>query len=256
MEQFATASKDSLRKRWCGTSGTRLLESLKGQGLSRGALEREVGRFHGKFDLRGIPLPGSDLAGLDLGDIDFFAADLRDAKLRGARLAGSYLSEADIRGADFSFANLDEAMVDNAIYDLETSFVGVDIRRVNFNLASMLQDQARFQQRIAHMKQRNPCLAFALRVTCNYGQSLSLWAMWIVGFMVTFAVIFMHLPGEREVGFIEALYFSVITFTTVGYGDIAPVTMAGKVAVMVQASLGYMMGGLLIAILTKRLIGN
>jgi voltage-gated potassium channel Kch len=45
---------------------------------------------------------------------------------------------------------------------------------------------------------------------------------------------------------LSPLYFSVVTLTTLGYGDILPTTMAGQVAVMVETVLGYvMLGGLL-----------
>lgn len=42
--------------------------------------------------------------------------------------------------------------------------------------------------------------------------------------------------------FLDALYFSTSTFTTVGYGDIAPVTRAGKylsIGMMLVGSLTY-----------------
>ena len=152
---------------------------------------------------------------------------------------------------------MNDAFLDNAIYNLKTTFTGVDIRHINFNLAALLQDQARNQQRIAHLKSRHPVLAFLLHYTCNYGQSLGLWALWLVGVIVSFAAIFATVPGLVEVSnVLDALYFSVVTFTTLGFGDITPISHIGKVLVMLEVILGYLMGGLLIAILIRRLIGN
>jgi voltage-gated potassium channel Kch len=44
------------------------------------------------------------------------------------------------------------------------------------------------------------------------------------------------------------LYFSVVTFTTVGYGDIVMTSTIGKLIVISEILLGYLMGGLLVGI--------
>lgn len=55
--------------------------------------------------------------------------------------------------------------------------------------------------------------------------------------------------------FADCLYFSIVTFATVGYGDILPVSGLAKGVVMSEIVIGYSMGGLLIAILSKRVMG-
>ena len=47
---------------------------------------------------------------------------------------------------------------------------------------------------------------------------------------------------------IDSLYFSVITLTTVGYGDISPTTMAGKVFTMLYVLVGI---GIFVALVTE-----
>jgi Ion channel/Pentapeptide repeats (9 copies) len=257
VRRLATASRDELRHRWTTDRGRDLLRRLCEARFQRDTLESSVGRLYENYDLRGIPLGGCDLSNSDLHNVDFFAADLRDTRFVGCNLTNTHFSEADIRGADFSFARMNDAFLDNAIYDLRTTFTGVDIRQVNFNLAALLQDQARTQQRIAHLKSRHPTLAFILRWTCNYGQSLGLWALWVAGTILVFATIYAVFPGMVNVpGYLNAVYFSVTTFSTLGLGDITPISAIGKLVVMLEAILGYLMGGLLIAILVRRLIGN
>jgi voltage-gated potassium channel Kch len=59
---------------------------------------------------------------------------------------------------------------------------------------------------------------------------------------VVFYSIFEHLSP------VDALYFSVTTLTTVGYGDISPHTAAGKVFTAVYVLVGM---GILLAFLTR-----
>jgi voltage-gated potassium channel Kch len=42
-------------------------------------------------------------------------------------------------------------------------------------------------------------------------------------------------------GFIDFLYFSVATFTTTGYGDIFPLTSAGKIFVSTELIMGVVL---------------
>jgi len=42
------------------------------------------------------------------------------------------------------------------------------------------------------------------------------------------------------VQFFEFLYFSLITFSTVGFGDIVPLTIAGKLLVMIEVFLSFL----------------
>jgi Pentapeptide repeats (9 copies) len=201
VRRLATASRDDLRRRWGSERGREVLRRLFGAGFKRDVLESVVGRLYENYDLRGISLQGHDLSNCDLHNVDFFAANLRETKFIGCNLTNTHFSEADIRGADFSFARMNDAFLDNAVYDLRTTFTGVDIRHVNFNLAALLQDQVRTQQRIAHLKSRNPALAFVLHWTCNYGQSLGLWSLWVLGTILIFALPSLpRLRGRVRVG--------------------------------------------------------
>ncbi len=51
-------------------------------------------------------------------------------------------------------------------------------------------------------------------------------------------------------------YYSVVTFTTLGYGDIFPTGLIGEVLVSVEVILGFIMLGGLISIFTNKFIPN
>ncbi|MCP4967443.1 MAG: two pore domain potassium channel family protein, partial [bacterium] len=49
-----------------------------------------------------------------------------------------------------------------------------------------------------------------------------------------------------------AVYFSVVTLTTLGFGDIHAGNWVGSIVVMFEVILGYVMLGLLISILANK----
>ena len=54
-------------------------------------------------------------------------------------------------------------------------------------------------------------------------------------------------------GFGEAAYLTLITSLTVGYGDIVPATVAGRVLSIVAAMIGVIFVGIVVAIATRAL---
>ena len=48
-------------------------------------------------------------------------------------------------------------------------------------------------------------------------------------------------------------YFSIVTFTTLGFGDVTPLNLAGEIWLAIEVILGYIMLGGLISILANKL---
>lgn len=71
----------------------------------------------------------------------------------------------------------------------------------------------------------------------------------IVCLLIGFALIYLpHMPAEFSVdekavspAWIEALYFSGITLTTVGYGDIAPLTLRMRLIALTESASGFVL---------------
>jgi hypothetical protein len=253
---YSNFSKDALRQRWQIPIGQQLLKSLHDARFSLTALEKHVGRYSGQLDLRGIPLTNADLSSLNLSNIDFFASDLSGTSFKSIDLTGSYLSECNISGSIFDWAKLDDALLDNVKFNQATSFLGVKLHTINFTLATLLYDLAISQQRIQQLEQHYPIFACFLRLSCDYGRSFSRYLAWVSVFIFAYAGIYWILNDtQMPRTFLDYLYFSVVTFTTVGYGDIVPISSLSKLIVISEILLGYLMGGLLVAILAKRVIG-
>ena len=70
--------------------------------------------------------------------------------------------------------------------------------------------------------------------------------------VITGGTLVFHFIEGRD--FLNSVYFTVITLTTVGYGDITPVTPQGKILTLMTIMAGVGMFGLLIGSLTELLV--
>jgi len=52
----------------------------------------------------------------------------------------------------------------------------------------------------------------------------------------------------ENISFADAMYFTFITGLTIGYGDISPVTLAGRIVAILTGVLGIIITGLVVAI--------
>ncbi len=101
-----------------------------------------------------------------------------------------------------------------------------------------------------------------LDITCRYGTSLIRWAVTTLLFMMGMAFVYQWLDtvlpaAERMIPvgghWFDYAYFSVIVSTTVGLGDIFPLSVAGKVLVSAEAFVGFLMLGVFIGLIQKKL---
>lgn len=130
------------------------------------------------------------------------------------------------------------------------------------------------QQFIRAFNQANPVLAHLWRWSSDYGRSLGLWAFWSLFFAFVFALAYMPLPtwtpdwmqslepqfhqstgaySGEPLTFWNCFYFSVVTFTTLGFGDIVADNTAARLLVTLEVIFGYMMLGGLISIFSNKL---
>ncbi len=126
------------------------------------------------------------------------------------------------------------------------------------------EDKMRFRRRSAKFDGRHLRHAghLFLEHTSRYGHSFSRWGVTVAIFILLFAGIFAVLDYLNPVGMFDMIatfnpfdyvYFSIVSFTTVGYGDIVPITNLEKLLSGVEALLGYLMLGVFITLIQKRL---
>lgn len=130
------------------------------------------------------------------------------------------------------------------------------------------------QQFTRAFNQANPILAKLWRWSSDYGRSLTLWASWSLFFAFLFALAYMPLPAwtptwmqdwsprfhqttgvysGEPLTFWNCFYFSVVTFTTLGFGDVVADNAAARLLVTLEVIFGYLMLGGLISIFSNKL---
>lgn len=221
---------------------------------------------HEKIWMQGAALTNANLQGANLR-----FADLQGANLGRAHLQGARISYANLEGVDLNFAYLQGAKIIASIVngsttllyceiDEDTDFrhTGLENMRIESGTKYLLKYNIRRLNWKAwykkHWLSRWPVRLFWF--ISKYGTSTLRVMVTFSVLAIAFAFIYFRWPGcvvANNVvgdirGFVHALYFSVVTMTTLGFGDIAanPASWQGQVVLMVQVILGYVLLGALV----------
>ncbi len=194
--------------------------------------------------------------------------NLNHGRLREADLSGADLSEADLRYVDLSMATINNTNFSNA--DLRHArlrmmrqfkkalWSGVDIRDINFAGAYLLRREIIDQNFIKEFRSYNwisGVLYYPWMLTCDCGRSMLRWCCCIGLLLLLFAYLYTFVGvdyGDYQT-VLSPLYFSVVTMTTLGFGDVIPKTIGGQIIAMLQVSTGYLMLGGLLSIFSNKL---
>lgn len=249
--------KKQLGDRWGSQQGKHILSRWKASGYDRLILDEMLGKFYGHTDLRGVPLAGETLRGVDLSNIDFYGANLEKTVFESVNLTNSWLSHSNLRGTHFNWSKMENVLIDEVDFDERTSFLGVDLKGVNFTLAALLHEHAISEQRIEHLRRRSPLLAWFLKETCDYGRSFHRFVWCCLALIVYFGFGFYLLPNALNGNHLwDSMYFSFITFIKASSKDLFVTSPYGQIWYMSEAAIGYIMLAVLVAIIIRKTIGR
>lgn len=226
----------------------------------------------GSADLTGATLFAADLSEATLTEAVLCDADarstnfsdcrLRGADLRGAEMRASVLTDADlsgaaVHGADFAEASLVRAHMRNVTGFSEAHWVGADISGMDFTSAYTLRRFVMDQNYLfefRHASRANALIYRVWSITSDCGRSLGRWAVLTATMAVLFGAAYTQVAldyGDHRTA-LSPFYFSVVTLTTLGYGDVLPASLVAQVVVLAEVVVGYiMLGGLLSIFATK-----
>ncbi len=244
--------------------------SLRGTNLENA---RAFGCGLGLADLTGASLFGADFPKSTLTRAVLHNTDLRSVNLERGRMREADLTGADLTGADLRHVDLAKSVVAGAIFnnaDLRESrlrkiagfekaqWLGVDIRDINFAGAYRLRrfviDQ-NYLKEFRDTSRLSRIIYYIWLLTSDCGRSISRWCFWIFLFTIFYAWLYTLVGVDygRYPNWIAPLYYSVVTLSTLGYGDIVPATPAARIVAMTEVMIGYLMLGGLLSIFTNKM---
>jgi uncharacterized protein YjbI with pentapeptide repeats len=206
----------------------------------------------------GADLTGADLRLAVLTRARFVDATLDDANLDAADMQHAELVETSITGARFSNVDLRSASLKHVSGYREADWRYANVNDADFTGAWNVHRHVldtNFIEEFRRESRSNEVLYWIWWVTSDCGRSLARWTGWTVLIALFYAVIYTRLAvdfGGNETA-LSPLYFSVVTFTTLGFGDVLPVTLFAQVVVMSEVILGYVSLGGMMSILSDKM---
>jgi len=253
---------------------------LSGADLSRSNCSR--GDFTGA-NLSGADLSMADLSQAYLSEANLAGADLSAARLAGAylcfaRLMGAYLNLAklngadlrcaDLTGADLRGSNLSEANVTGVSYNRKSmcgKYLGIRVDSCYGD--AVFKRDAQDQDYIDTFVGRNRwekgkrwgyiwCKIWGL---FDYGRSIPRVGIFAFLLIMMFGTVYRHYPWlvsqnctNPITTWFTPYYYSIVIFTTLGFGDLTARHLAGETLVSLEVVFGYVTLGMLLAILANK----
>ncbi len=214
-----------------------------------------------RSDFRSAKMARCRLLEADLEQSDFFQTDLTDVDLR----------DANLEGTNFRYSIMKGSKLREVRNYTKADWIGADIRDIDFTGAYLVRRHVideNYLFEFRHQSRVTNVVYFIWKWTSDCGRSMVRWGVFLLLNVILFACIYgamddfmppdgpgsSHLTGMGELagGFIRYLYFSVVTFTTLGYGDVSPVTVPGQIVLIIHITLGYLGLGALLSILANK----
>ena len=223
----------------------------------------------------GADFTGADLRGAKLEQANLTEANLSSADLAEAKLTEANLTRANITRANFCYAILASANLLGATYGTFQSMKGhyygirgLDSCYGNAIFVRDAQDQDYLDTLEHHIAQtpslvsrKLKCFAFACWGLIDYGRSLGKPALYALVLVMSYGMFyFADIAFQWELidysssarSWSSPFYYSIVTYTTLGFGDITPKHWLGEIVVVTEVVLGYLTLGLLLSILANK----
>lgn len=234
---------------------------------------RAIRACFGNASMRDSRLFGVDLSSATLSGADLSGSDLRNATMTHARMVRCTLDDADLecatlrdvsaRGSSCVGTNFNRAKLGGSgLRELEgaqkASWLEAEITSVDFTGAYLLRRHILDQNYIHEFRNRgivHRVVYWLWWITSDCGRSMLRWGICTLMVAVFFGLGYMTVDvdfGSNQT-LLSPFYFSLVTITTLGYGDVLPRSMGAQIMVMAEVALGYMMLGGMLSIFSDKM---
>lgn len=215
----------------------------------------------------------ADLKGATFTKANLRGADMRRTNLQNSRIREAVVNEADLTRSNLQKADLEGSCVDKATFmdaDLchsrlrglkgyaTANWIGADVHGVNFTGAYLTRRTIMDQNYLHEFRTQsrgNAVMYWLWWITSDCGRSFLRWGACIFLLLGLFAGLYNFVEidyGEHPTA-ISSFYYSVVTLTTLGYGDVLPASMAAQILAMIEVIIGYVMLGGLLSIFANKM---
>ena len=272
----------NLEKAYLG--GTNLKNALLRGSILKGAYLR--GAILENATLHKSCLQGADMTGANLQNAKLWSSNLQGADLKRSNLRDAEFNEKTV----LNNVNLFQCRFDNST--LKYAYEQLDKKVIHEreqkhseakNIYAVLKNYFRqegmydisgeyyYREKLMETKynlQEKKYLQWIvdmfLKLTTGYGERPSNILVWWIGIIFGFAFIYYFFSGiyngiayyitSYNPNFLEALYFSIVTFTTLGFGDLTPKPGFFQLFASFEALLGAIFMALFIVVFARKMI--
>jgi len=215
-------------------------------------------------DFRGADLTGANLSGANLTGANFMSATLENAVLRGADLTSIDCRFCNLSGADLTLSKF------GGYKTMKNKFFGVRGVENCFGNAVFVRDikdqdyidtfRITIESKPDGFVKRLELLLFRAWGLIDHGRSLLKVGFYAVIVSTLYGLIYtadmnlnwemMDYSNSAQTWF-TPFYYSLVTYTTLGYGDVTANSLIGEMLVISEVVVGYFTLGLLLSILAN-----
>lgn len=193
----------------------------------------------------------------------FMYCNFENANLTLAKFNNSNLERANLKGTRISSVKFNNANLGYVKYNNKTDFENIDTESFNGSSNPLFIDFLNKKRFLKHFKSKsksNKVVYYIWYIISDCGQSFSRWLLvsavisFIYGLLFNFFDSSFLISSGRGLTPFSYFYFSIVTFTTLGYGDITPKDILGEILISTEVILGYIMLGGLLSIFSEKFI--
>lgn len=135
-----------------------------------------------------------------------------------------------------------------AIIDLVSILPSLSILSSSFKLLRLFRIFRTFRVFKAFRYSKN--VALIVKVIRNSKEALTAVCALAIGYILISALVIFNVETDSFNSFFDAIYWATVSLTTVGYGDIYPITTAGRIITMISSIFGIAIVALPAGIIT------